>query len=178
MRGAHQARYLYRQKRRIIPADAGSTRQAGLSRLLSKDHPRGCGEHIIIKHTLMNGRGSSPRMRGALFPPVSWPKAPRIIPADAGSTPGYLVELTVREDHPRGCGEHLSVPLPKQGVIVDHPRGCGEHSATDDPTHHEPGSSPRMRGALCALLGSVASPRIIPADAGSTVLVRSLNSGL
>ena len=30
----------------------------------------------------------------------------RIIPADAGSTPGEWHDGVSYEDHPRGCGEH------------------------------------------------------------------------
>ena len=52
----------------IIPADAGNTifkcRLAGLS----QDHPRGCGEHILISGRMASLKGSSPRMRGTRIP--------------------------------------------------------------------------------------------------------------
>ena len=90
---------------------------------------------------------SSPRMQGALPSAENHSKHYRIIPADAGSTPGCRCEYCTHKDHPRGCGEHH----------VDQrldPIGAG--------------SSPRMRGALCGgVLGHVML-RIIPADAGST----------
>ena len=50
----------------------------------------------------------------------------------------------------------------------DHPRGCGEHLTVltwEDP--HE-GSSPRMRGARCPPRSGRWGGGIIPADAGST----------
>ena len=48
MRGAHVVAADLYDRRRIIPADAGST---GLGYLLTKharDHPRGCGEHRAL----------------------------------------------------------------------------------------------------------------------------------
>ena len=52
----------------------------------------------------------------------------RIIPADAGST-RKLIQITAQvQDHPRGCGEHLT--RRNRGKLQ-----CG--------------SSPRMRGAQC-----------------------------
>ena len=70
-----------------------------------------------------------------------------IIPADAGSTQKIDGLEAVYEDHPRGCGEHLSA--------LRHFLPAG-------------GSSPRMRGALVNELESCFMGRIIPADAGST----------
>ena len=51
---------------RIIPADAGSTNEAISFLGISKDHPRGCGEHGL-------GQRMADQETG-------------IIPADAGST--------------------------------------------------------------------------------------------
>ena len=50
---------------RIIPADAGSTRNQCQSCKLCWDHPRGCGEHFLAKRAGLPSKGSSPRMRGA-----------------------------------------------------------------------------------------------------------------
>ena len=71
---------------RIIPADAGSTYQAHLFWLRPRDHPRGCGEHMMPTDRLVTVRGSSPRMRGAQRHRVRRCHQRRIIPADAGST--------------------------------------------------------------------------------------------
>ena len=70
-----------------------------------------------------------------------------IIPADAGSTPSAEGCTRSYEDHPRGCGEHLST---------------GRHQAQAG------GSSPRMRGAHGFRFYDKHLPGIIPADAGST----------
>ena len=132
---------------RIIPADAGSTPVELLPIGPPEDHPRGCGEHSVMSSPFRQVRGSSPRMRGAR--PRFCPKArcPRIIPADAGSTPWYL---------------------PSAGLYTDHPRGCGEHRSIETDSSRHRGSSPRMRGALPFELSQGRDARIIPADAGST----------
>ena len=71
----------------IIPADAGSTLPERLSSLCFWDHPRGCGEHIVIGSRNRGDEGSSPRMRGARRLLGALEMISRIIPADAGSTP-------------------------------------------------------------------------------------------
>ena len=132
----------------IIPADAGSTRARSCGCRQSQDHPRGCGEHIVLPLFFGLQYGSSPRMRGAQIGFAASNHTRRIIPADAGST--------VRESI-------------HQCAIRDHPRGCGEHVFADDPKSGLRGSSPRMRGALAVPLPLPAVARIIPADAGSTM---------
>ena len=71
---------------RIIPADAGSTIQCRKSYRRWEDHPRGCGEHQIVKYQSVVQKGSSPRMRGAQFTDLAVQIEVGIIPADAGST--------------------------------------------------------------------------------------------
>ena len=88
-------------------------------------------------------------MRGARA--IGRPKAQigGIIPADAGSTKSNDNLNVIKPDHPRGCGEHISVHCrPSLGS----------------------GSSPRMRGALSCIRQSPGSSGIIPADAGSTMV--------
>ncbi|AFU71995.1 hypothetical protein BAST_1426 [Bifidobacterium asteroides PRL2011] len=48
----------------IIPADAGNTDHYLSDAYKIQDHPRGCGEHILIRTGFHEGEGSSPRMRG------------------------------------------------------------------------------------------------------------------
>ena len=86
MRGAPARRATAQRYRGIIPADAGSTDR-------HRDMPQG---HV----------GSSPRMRGAHAGGLRRVRRFRIIPADAGSTPSFSWDLSISEDHPRGCGEH------------------------------------------------------------------------
>ena len=155
MRGARYLMGACPDVLRIIPADAGSTRNHTMHIYGSRDHPRGCGEHRLW--ALAGGRmvGSSPRMRGAHVTGVDGGTVEGIIPADAGSTTLFLTEDGFGKDHPRGCGEH---PTPLAG------------------RHCRLGSSPRMRGVPQAppMMGNAG--RIIPADAGSTSLLIVLSN--
>ena len=113
------------------------------------DHPRGCGEHVLIWTPARVTAGSFHRMRGAPRDDPGRAASTRIIPADAGSTVSVLMVLIMMKDHPRGCGEH-----------------AGGH----DVAARMEGSSPRMRGARHERRQGHLQPGIIPADAGSTLL--------
>ena len=71
---------------RIIPAYAGSTRTLRAFFPLRRDHPRVCGEHLSLNSCWAVVRGSSPRMRGALYAHDHAEGRDGIIPAYAGST--------------------------------------------------------------------------------------------
>ena len=73
---------------------------------ISKDHPRGCGEHGMRIAVYFLAEGSFPRMRGARLAFLPLLGAFGIIPADAGSTRFWSHTPPHTEDHPRGCGEH------------------------------------------------------------------------
>ena len=159
---------------------------------VSGDHPRGCGEHLIIISIPHTPTGSSPRMRGAHTFDELYRYRMRIIPADAGSTAKYWDVVVSWEDHPRGCGEHdfrlnamaerqgssprmrgaLITSWPKRSSIRIIPADAG--STLDSPCRRSlsRGSSPRMRGARLHLGAVYCSGRIIPADAGSTSHMR------
>ena len=107
MRGARGTDARTGHERRIIPADAGSTRSDPGSMRTPRDHPRGCGEHGVGADAVYRVEGSSPRMRGAPGFGRSWPIWRGIIPADAGSTQRQGLDRPSLKDHPRGCGEHL-----------------------------------------------------------------------
>ena len=147
MRGAPCSSKANQQPRRIIPADAGSTRPWRTCRYPHGDHPRGCGEHQVDQPGNRCQKGSSPRMRGAHAVIGPSDGHAGIIPADAGSTAAHLGGFFMPKDHPRGCGEH-------SGRRRERVTGTG--------------SSPRMRGALEVSIIPGDVSRIIPADAGST----------
>ena len=77
----------------------------------------------------------------------------RIIPAHAGQTEYGEFEAGVGADHPRACGANRF-----------------PHATKSSPS----GSSPRMRGKLCAGAGGQARGRIIPAHAGQTGITHPL----
>ena len=116
MRGARRQLLLELPREGIIPADAGST---SLKRTIAASGDN--GEDMSAFST-----GSSPRMRGAHTDHSLSVWLNRIIPADAGSTYAVRVPVGSAGDHPRGCGEHITLDLFKETIQ---------------------GSSPRMRGA-------------------------------
>ena len=85
-RGAPPTRPLPRERARIIPACAGSTRRSTTTRTRTRDHPRMRGEHASqLSHAAL-AEGSSPHARGAHLEPGVYQVARGIIPACAGST--------------------------------------------------------------------------------------------
>ena len=94
--------------------------------------------------------GSSPHTRGARPGRSRGSAGPRIIPAYAGSTVAGCFAAKVERDHPRIRGEHVPVDL---ADLLD------------------PGSSPHTRGAHPGNGLSSFAERIIPAYAGSTLML-------
>ena len=70
----------------IIPAYAGNTSMRTLRNLISRDHPRVCGEHVLSDEAFVRSQGSSPRMRGTPMMLRSCVGHLGIIPAYAGNT--------------------------------------------------------------------------------------------
>ena len=92
----------------IIPAYAGSTWYRFMARMVSRDHPRVCGEHSWNRAQTLCRSGSSPRMRGAQRAQGATLPCDGIIPAYAGSTRCIIRPAGPLRDHPRVCGEHLT----------------------------------------------------------------------
>ena len=90
----------------IIPAYAGNTQLHGLLIGQIGDHPRVCGEHLLVDSDECDDRGSSPRMRGTHQTIGGRIQRAGIIPAYAGNTPMTSRLTTATWDHPRVCGEH------------------------------------------------------------------------
>ena len=150
VRGAPDTVHQRRIKLGIIPACAGSTPMPNCRAPCSRDHPRMCGEHTIVVMASLAGVGSSPHVRGAQHSACQ-PRTPHgIIPACAGSTDIRLIAQELNRDHPRMCGEHLS---------------------RLDSNQNKQGSSPHVRGAPTCRLGVTAGNGIIPACAGSTLIL-------
>jgi len=90
--------------------------------------------------------GSPPRMRGAFRAKQDEVLNRRITPAHAGSIKAGPNGAPTIGDHPRACGEHLTMALP---MVVSE------------------GSPPRMRGAFERDVKLTWRQRITPAHAGS-----------
>ena len=91
---------------RITPAHAGKTIALPTGGTVAPDHPRACGENVVIPLRLADVTGSPPRMRGK--PAFLWAicSKVRITPAHAGKTQKIIIYNDSREDHPRACGEN------------------------------------------------------------------------
>ena len=96
---------------RITPADAGKTTTRKAKHRTGRDHPRGCGENVYVFPCVRNKPGSPPRMRGKPLLPQNGHGLSRITPADAGKTRYPRRRNRNRQDHPRGCGENLYMPV-------------------------------------------------------------------
>ncbi len=138
----------------LIPAWAGSTLVSRDEFATTSAHPRVGGEHEGGKPAGVRDRGSSPRGRGA--PRRHWRGAVQagLIPAWAGSTSTSRRGRCPATAHPRVGGEHLGVRVSREMRDGSSPRGRGALG------HHEP----RVPG-----LG------LIPAWAGSTRILLSLD---
>ena len=146
-RGAQVHRPLGKLVARLIPAGAGSTCGCPFLCAAGSAHPRWRGEHYEAKTDLSGIPGSSPLARGARH--LAGPAQPRqrLIPAGAGSTPGYVKWVALVAAHPRWRGEHRAVSLTSIAAS---------------------GSSPLARGAPITTIARPRVRRLIPAGAGST----------
>ena len=150
-RGAHRRPHRPRNRRRIIPAYAGSTRPSSPASAARPDHPRIRGEHASTTTPSTGTSGSSPHTRGAPALRPVYGRRAGIIPAYAGST---------------GFG------VPRHASPRDHPRIRGEHARISAGQGLEVGSSPHTRGALLHHQQRRHRSGIIPAYAGSTGWLR------
>ena len=131
---------------RFIPAPAGNAESGGHRNSRRTVHPRACGERQKRKWNAERERGSSPRLRGTLEPPVAVLGPERFIPAPAGNAAPTTSMATQSTVHPRACGErHCSVVKPSWRA----------------------GSSPRLRGTLSSQSALSSKARFIPAPAGN-----------
>ena len=117
------------------------------NRLYRPVHPRMCGEHAAVAASSNTNIGSSPHVRGTHKTPQFSVAPDRFIPACAGNTVVFLINLGEFSVHPRMCGEHLVSEL-----VID----------------FRDGSSPHVRGTPIFHFGICGSSRFIPACAGNT----------
>ena len=130
---------------RITPAYAGKRGSGSLPRSCRRDHPRVCGEKVLLYSGLLYPLGSPPRVRGKGFGSFQAAGPLRITPACAGKSFGCPQPAFYTGDHPRVCGE-------KRFSAVF-------HLATS-------GSPPRVRGKVYPGDTTNKSQGITPACAG------------
>ena len=131
----------------IIPAYAGNTFSATPTPTSTGDHPRACGEHVVVELVPCVSLGSSPRMWGTHHTRPVRGRGTGIIPAYAGNT---------------------TLALLRDVWVLNHPRVCGEHQMYGSLVGWDSGSSPRMRGTHDVIAFHTLRPGIIPAYAGNT----------
>ena len=89
----------------ITPAYAGKRCKVFLLEILVQDHPRVCGEKVVVRESTAARPGSPPRMRGKEGTPLENLPKDRITPAYAGKSIRLTSKVVCRRDHPRVCGE-------------------------------------------------------------------------
>ena len=147
MRGKQRRVVLQYEDRGITPAHAGKTAADNRAGVWRRDHPRACGENRMSSSESARSSGSPPRMRGKLFGYLALREACGITPAHAGKTRKAVSYWIIRRDHPRACGENMSLT-------------CSSVSLA--------GSPPRMRGKPVAFYDAIRYGGITPAHAGKT----------
>ena len=150
VRGARPARNFAVSRVGLIPARAGSTACLTGRCARNRAHPRPCGEHACSTTAPWERWGSSPPVRGALGRRRRYRHRPGLIPARAGSTALRFRRAALFRAHPRPCGEHIDA----SELFV-------AQKGSSPPVRGAPGSPGRRR---CRL-------GLIPARAGSTIMM-------
>ena len=152
----------------VHPARAGNSPLLRLGPSLRSVHPRACGELALCIRGHRGASGSSPRVRGTLFPAQQQVLARRFIPARAGnSSPSISGFMSSYGSSPRVRGTLInsgtsrasrrfiparagnsSLACTGPGSCAVHPRACGELSWCSERYVAKAGSSPRVRGTL------------------------------
>ena len=129
MRGKGKAFAVLQCTCRITPAYAGKSTCFLSSSATFQDHPRLCGEKSWTNSSSVLMLGSPPPMRGKVVPCAPRCRINRITPAYAGKRALSSFSTCLAWDHPRLCGEKVS--------MVEDVLGCV-------------GSPPPMRGKVHA----------------------------
>ena len=136
------------------------------SSTITEDHPRICGEKIVVNEKVADRTGSPPHMRGKETREGRIITEFRITPAYAGKRADVMLLPCGKWDHPRICGEKWYGRIKDaedQGItpayagkslyyssfpamLWDHPRICGEKHPRFIGDFAHKGSPPHMRG--------------------------------
>ena len=138
--------------------------------------------------SLFRNTGSPPQVRGKLYSFIPVRRHNRITPAGAGKTRVLVYIHLVQRDHPRRCGENLSLFPPTPPIIGSPPQVRGKHqcigckrqadritpagagkTANYKADSRPPnGSPPQVRGKQSFVALPLLLSRITPAGAGKT----------
>ena len=105
MRGKVGISYSLSAVNGITPAYAGKSLNGAAMWNVCTDHPRLCGEKVLVYLVLICHLGSPPPMRGKAHGSVCHLRHYRITPAYAGKRGGWQPKIAGIQDHPRLCGE-------------------------------------------------------------------------
>ena len=105
MRGKDVKRYGFKSASRITPAHAGKSTNFSSGRSRTRDHPRPCGEKLMLAPYVCWDVGSPPPMRGKAHNLAQYLALSRITPAHAGKRHFNGGIWCHKQDHPRPCGE-------------------------------------------------------------------------
>ena len=97
------------QGNRITPAHAGKSLFFRNIGIFKQDHPRPCGEKKQTTEQAWDNVGSPPPMRGKVRKGTEALNKLRITPAHAGKRQASHSYGLPARDHPRPCGEKLSL---------------------------------------------------------------------
>ena len=119
MRGKARFSKMSASVSRITPAYAGKRVLFRFSRTVSWDHPRLCGEKVLLERPLDTVGGSPPPMRGKVRETSAPAGYVRITPAYAGKRPHYAPLYSVMQGSPppmRGKVSKENVPVLINGI--------------------------------------------------------------
>ena len=111
-------------------------------------HPRVCGEQALLRRSVQDLGGSSPRVRGTAETRFHKTRHTRFIPACAGNRTPRPPTTPPAPVHPRVCGEQPLIVVRRSGRF---------------------GSSPRVRGTDSPASIAASKLRFIPACAGNRI---------
>ncbi len=150
---------------RITPAGAGKTKEVELPEDIHTDHPRRCGENLTLGQPSIIARGSPPQVRGKRRQEDKKPGMLRITPAGAGKT-GVARRIKCRlQDHPRRCGENLSLSLFRCSLLGSPPQVRGKQKLKHEEQSHQ-GITPAGAGKTPAFYLPVGGSRDHPRRCG------------
>ena len=112
VRGKDANKVLWMEKFRITPACAGKSHRRSNLHVQQGDHPRMCGEKSLLPSSPSQRMGSPPHVRGKAVKLAQYFDVTGITPACAGKSPSFRMISNKNGDHPRMCGEKLTMVHP------------------------------------------------------------------